>query len=302
MNINRGPLAADGKRLSRKMSALGLVGPLICLAAAPDLCRGVPLRIWVDNAGSVRVWQKGYSTRCALCNTLFKALATVAAALGSRVDIQKIRRCSTPGAVLADALSKGALAAVCRFSTEFDWPLVASTAAVPDPTDPLCGGWPTLSPTMISVRRFYLMLVARCRCSVLHPLLFKFLLWNILFRNTTCVLWFFLGNRLMGLWRCRVRVLIDYLPSCFNSVVSEAAFLRRPGRLSAPVMLLYTWVLLGGLLLFIMSYFVFFYSSFFDLFIFIFSRYSFIYVSRHLAAACTTRSCSWRIRRREAAG
>ena len=98
------------------------------------------------------------------------------------------------------------------------------------------------------------------------------------------------------------RVLIDYLPSCFNSVVSEAAFLRRPGRLSAPVMLLYTWVLLGGLLLFIMSYFVFFYSSFFDLFIFIFSRYSFIYVSRHLAAACTTRSCSWRIRRREAAG
>ena len=212
MNINRGPLAADGKRLSRKMSALGLVGPLICLAAAPDLCRGVPLRIWVDNAGSVRVWQKGYSTRCALCNTLFKALATVAAALGSRVDIQKIRRCSTPGAVLADALSKGALATVRRFSTEFDWPLVASTAAVPDPTDPLCGGWPTLSPTMISVRRFYLMLVARCRCSVLHPLLFKFLLWNILFRNTTCVLWFFLGNRLMGLWRCRVRVLIDYLP------------------------------------------------------------------------------------------
>ena len=32
MNINRGALAADGKRLSWKMSALGLVGHLICLA------------------------------------------------------------------------------------------------------------------------------------------------------------------------------------------------------------------------------------------------------------------------------
>ena len=131
LNINRGALAADGKRLSRKMSALELVGPLICVAAAPDLCRGVPLRIWVDNAGSVRIWQKGYSTRCALCNTLVKALATVAAALGSKVDIQKIRRCSTPGAILADALSKGAFGAVRRFGADFGWPLAVAPATVP---------------------------------------------------------------------------------------------------------------------------------------------------------------------------
>jgi hypothetical protein len=128
--INRGDVATDGKRLSRKMSALELVGPLVCVAAAPDLCRGTPMRIWVENAGSVHIWQKGYSTRCPLCNTLVKALATVAAALGCKVDIQKIRRCSTPGAVLA-ALSKGVLGAVRRFSTEFGWPLSAAPAAVP---------------------------------------------------------------------------------------------------------------------------------------------------------------------------
>ena len=85
----------------------------------------------MDNAGSVRIWQKGYSTRCALCNTLVKALATVAAALGSRVDIQKIRRCSTPGAILADALSKGAFGAVRRFGVDFGWPLAVAPATVP---------------------------------------------------------------------------------------------------------------------------------------------------------------------------
>ena len=129
--INRGDMASDGKRLSCKMSALELVGPLVCVAAAPELCRGTPMRIWVDNAGSVRIWQKGYSTRCPLCNTLVKAIATVAAALGCKVDIQKIRRCSSPGAILADALSKGALGAVRRFGQEFGWPLSATPAAVP---------------------------------------------------------------------------------------------------------------------------------------------------------------------------
>jgi len=129
--INSGAMAADGRSLARKMSALELVGPLICVAAAPNKCRGQPLRIWVDNAGSVRIWAKGYSTRCALSNTLVKALATVAAAVGCRVDIQKIRRCSTPGAIIADALSKGAFGAVRQFGREFGWPLAAAPASIP---------------------------------------------------------------------------------------------------------------------------------------------------------------------------
>jgi hypothetical protein len=80
--INCGVRAIDGKKLSRKLSALELVGPLVCVAAAVDKCRDQPVRIWVDNIGSVKIWKKGYSSRCDLCSTLVTAIATVAAAIG----------------------------------------------------------------------------------------------------------------------------------------------------------------------------------------------------------------------------
>jgi len=105
--INCGDFAADGKRFGKKLSALELVGPLAVVAAAPELCRRQPVRVWVDNAGSVRIWEKGYSSGCGLCTTIVKAAASVAAALGCRLEVTKIRRCSNPGAVMADALSQG---------------------------------------------------------------------------------------------------------------------------------------------------------------------------------------------------
>jgi hypothetical protein len=86
---------------------LELVGPLVIVAAAPELCRRQPVRVWVDNAGSVRIWEKGYSSSCGLCTTIVKAAASVAAALACRLVVTKIRQCSSPGAVMADALSQG---------------------------------------------------------------------------------------------------------------------------------------------------------------------------------------------------
>ena len=56
--INCGMRGHDGKRFSRKLSALELVGPLICIAAGRHLCRHRPICIWVDNAGSVGIWRK----------------------------------------------------------------------------------------------------------------------------------------------------------------------------------------------------------------------------------------------------
>jgi hypothetical protein len=115
--INCGMRGADGKRFSRKLSALELVGPLICVSAGRELCRLSPVRIWVDNAGSVSIFKKGYSTTCALCNTLVGAIARVSAALGCRVTIEKIARCSDTSSQLADFLSKG------RFNQFLDaWP------------------------------------------------------------------------------------------------------------------------------------------------------------------------------------
>ena len=92
--INAG-VSFEGRWLSSKLSALELVGPLICLAAAPDLVRERPVRIWVDNIGSVKIWQKGYSGSCSLCTTLVSAMASVAAALGVSVSVEKVARCSS---------------------------------------------------------------------------------------------------------------------------------------------------------------------------------------------------------------
>ena len=128
--INAG-VSFEGRRLSSKLSALELVGPLICLAAAPDMVRGRPVRIWVDNIGSVKIWQKGYSGSCALCTSLVSAMALVAAALGTTVVVEKVARCSVPPAVMADALSKGAFGACRAVAREAGWPLRLEPARVP---------------------------------------------------------------------------------------------------------------------------------------------------------------------------
>ena len=104
--INAGGWRVDGKKVGRKLSALELVGPLVVISAAADKCRGQTLQVWVDNAGSVEVYRKGYSRSCRLCTTLVKAMATVAAGIGCRLEILKITRCSNTGAILADQLSK----------------------------------------------------------------------------------------------------------------------------------------------------------------------------------------------------
>ena len=109
--INSGCARVGTKKVSRKLSALELIGPLIVLTAGAKWCSNANVRIWVDNSGSVGIWKKGYSTRCPLCTTLVSAIGRVAAAIGCSVTIDKITRCSDTGAVLADELSKG------RFTT-----------------------------------------------------------------------------------------------------------------------------------------------------------------------------------------
>ena len=104
--VNGGYVRVEGKKVGRKLSALELIGPLVALVVFGEDCRRWPVNIWVDNAGSVGVWKKGYSNFCRLCTTLVKAISVVAAGLGCRVDIKKITRCSERGAVMADMLSK----------------------------------------------------------------------------------------------------------------------------------------------------------------------------------------------------
>ena len=107
--INLTGHTSKGRKVARKLSALELIAPLAMVCGAPDIVRGQPLNIFVDNSGSVMIWKKGYSTRCELSSTLVRAIFQVSTALECRVNIVKITRCSNPEADMADALSKAEL-------------------------------------------------------------------------------------------------------------------------------------------------------------------------------------------------
>ena len=121
----------QGSKLSQKMSALELVGPLICLASRHSLVRSRPVRILVDNSGSVYIWKKGYSNRCGLSSVLVSAIATVAAGLGCQVSIEKVLRCSSAGPQMADALSKAAFGLCREVGREAGWELAVEPAWIP---------------------------------------------------------------------------------------------------------------------------------------------------------------------------
>ena len=45
-----------------------VVGPLAAMVVFAEKCRLRPVRIWVDDAGSVAIWSKGYINFCRLCS------------------------------------------------------------------------------------------------------------------------------------------------------------------------------------------------------------------------------------------
>jgi len=105
--VNDGSLRAEGKKVSRKMAALELIGPLVAISAGAQLMARKPVVVWVDNQGSCGIWKHGYSGSCKLSTTIVKAVALIAATLGCRIEIAKIARCSDKGSEMADALSQG---------------------------------------------------------------------------------------------------------------------------------------------------------------------------------------------------
>jgi hypothetical protein len=129
--INAGGWRVDGKKVGHKLSALELVGPLVVVAAGHAICRGRTLQVWVDNAGSVDVYRRGYSRNCRLCTTIAKAMATVAAGIGCRLEVLKITRCTGPGAMMADHLSKARFAVFRSAAAQAGWPLQLEPARIP---------------------------------------------------------------------------------------------------------------------------------------------------------------------------
>jgi hypothetical protein len=54
---------------------------LVAVAAGHKKFANSQVTIWVDNAGSVAIWHKGYSTRCRLSSTIVTTIHAVAAAI-----------------------------------------------------------------------------------------------------------------------------------------------------------------------------------------------------------------------------
>ena len=96
-----------GKPLNAQLQFLELCGVLMAVTAGARECRNKALNCRIDNAAGVFTWRKGYSTRDKLSSSVVKAIYDVASHLNSKVFITKVARCSTRGAVAADALSKG---------------------------------------------------------------------------------------------------------------------------------------------------------------------------------------------------
>jgi len=121
----------EGKKVGRKLSALELIGPLIVIVAGGHKLRGLQVTIWVDNAGSVAIWEKGYSTSCPLSSAIVTTLAAVAASLNIQVQIAKITRCSNTGADMADALSKAEFGRFRQIADNSNWELDPEPATIP---------------------------------------------------------------------------------------------------------------------------------------------------------------------------
>jgi len=120
----------NGMRVGGKMSALELVGPLIALSVWADKFRCNTVVFLVDNSGSVCIWKKGYSSSCPLASTLVSAMAAMAAGIGATVCVEKIARCSDPGTLMADALSKSAFTKF-REAAPAGWRLPSAPETVP---------------------------------------------------------------------------------------------------------------------------------------------------------------------------
>jgi hypothetical protein len=127
--ICSGSHSVEGKKVARKLAALELVGPLVAVCSWFNDLRGKHVVIWVDNAGSVGVWKKGYSNSCQLCSCIATTIHAVAAAAGATIHIKKITRCSNTQAAIADNLSK----ANFKLARSRQHPLDICPSAIPLP-------------------------------------------------------------------------------------------------------------------------------------------------------------------------
>ena len=95
----------EGDKFARKLTLLEGVAALATLCAAPDQVTGRAVKIYTDNKGLSQAYGKAHS-RDKFTYTVMMALKDVAKYLGVKLCVLWTPRCSSPGEVVADHLSK----------------------------------------------------------------------------------------------------------------------------------------------------------------------------------------------------
>ena len=95
-----------GVTFGNKLTTLEGVAALAGFLSEPDLVRNKAVTILTDNIGLVYAFEKGHS-KCLYAHTIAKALHYVSVALNTSLKVEKVKRRSCVGAIVADDLSKG---------------------------------------------------------------------------------------------------------------------------------------------------------------------------------------------------
>ena len=94
-----------GQRLGKMTTFLESLAMLAAIIMCPDSVRNGSVRLVTDNSGLYCGYKAGYS-RCQWTYTVLKAVATVATALNIRLEVVHRKRCSDPGTLAADSVSR----------------------------------------------------------------------------------------------------------------------------------------------------------------------------------------------------
>ena len=110
----------DGEKLANKLMFLESTAVLAGITAAPDKVRGRHITVHCDNAAAVFGFARRHCKEL-LAYSALKAATDVAAGLGATLAVNKIRRVSCVGALVADLMSKGDMA-TARYYMEYTDP------------------------------------------------------------------------------------------------------------------------------------------------------------------------------------
>ena len=103
--------------VAHRLSYLEALGALWTILHLKEKVRGNTVVVNIDNIGVVYAFEKGHSMKCELLNNVLHTAKLVSAALGGRLVIRHIPRCSNAESTIADLLSRAEINQATKLMT-----------------------------------------------------------------------------------------------------------------------------------------------------------------------------------------